>query len=174
VVVTDEQLRDGPGAEPRLVRVVDVSDPASPRVAAVCPEPEGDFAQRPLRFGPHNLHENRAGSYRSERLVFVTYFNAGLRVYDLAEPERPVEAASWVPEAPAGREAPQTNDLYVEESGRTWVTDRIGGGLYCLEPEPELADLLTSARLPGASTSPSPGAGRGADSSGPSAARPRA
>ena len=94
VVVTDEQLRDGPGAEPRLVRVVDVSDPASPRVAAVCPEPEGDFAQRPLRFGPHNLHENRAGSYRSERLVFVTYFNAGLRVYDLAEPERPVEAAS--------------------------------------------------------------------------------
>ena len=96
------------------MRVVDVSDPASPRVAGVCPEPEGDFAERPLRFGPHNLHENRAGSYRSARVVFVTYFNAGLRVYDLHDPARPEEVAAWVPD----QEAPQSNDLYVEESGR--------------------------------------------------------
>jgi len=147
VVVTDEQLRDGPGAEPRLVRVVDVSDPASPRVAGVCPEPEGDFAERPLRFGPHNLHENRAGSYRSARVVFVTYFNAGLRVYDLVDPARPVELASWVPETPAGQEAPQTNDLFVEANGRVWATDRIGGGLHCLEPEPELAELIRARSL---------------------------
>ncbi len=147
VVVTDEQLRDGPGAEPRLVRVVDVSDPAAPRVVGTCPEPEGEFGELPLRFGPHNLHENRAGSYRSARVVFVTYFNAGLRVYDLADPARPVEIASWVPETPAGQAAPQTNDLYVEAGGRVWVTDRIGGGLHCLEPDPELAALLARCSL---------------------------
>jgi hypothetical protein len=147
VVVTDEQLRDGPGAEPRLVRVVDVSDPARPRVVGTCPEPAGPFRGQPLRFGPHNLHENRAGSYRSERIVFVTYFNAGLRVYDLADPARPVEVASWVPDAPAGQPVPQTNDLWVEEDGRVWLTDRIGGGLDCLEPEPELAALLREAAL---------------------------
>ena len=100
-----------------------------------------------MRFGPHNLHENRAGSYRSARVVFVTYFNAGLRVYDLVDPARPVELASWVPETPAGQEAPQTNDLFVEANGRVWATDRIGGGLHCLEPEPELAELIRARSL---------------------------
>jgi len=148
VVVTDEQMRDGPGAEPRLVRVVDVSDPAAPAVVGVCPEPEGDFAARPLRYGPHNLHENRSGSYRSARLVFATYFNAGLRVYDLADPERPVEVAAWVPDAPGEQGAAQTNDLFVEAGGRVWITDRFTGGLHCLEPEPELAELMRASALP--------------------------
>jgi hypothetical protein len=142
VVATDEQLKDGPGAPARLVHVIDVADPSRPRVVGACPEPEGDFRDRPLRFGPHNLHENRVGSYRSERLVFVTYFNAGVRVYDLEDPEQPVEVAHWVPECPAGQAAPQVNDIYVEESGLVWVTDRIGGGLYALEPDAELASLM--------------------------------
>ncbi len=140
VVVTDEQVVDGP-AEQRLVRVIDVADPTAPRVVGVCPEPEGGFARRGLRFGPHNLHENRTGSYCSERFVFVSYFNAGVRVYDLADPDLPCEVAHWLPEAPPGQQAPQTNDLFVDESGLVWVTDRIGGGLYVLEPEPDSAWL---------------------------------
>ena len=139
VVVTDEQMTDGPHAPERFVRVVDVRER---RVVSVLPAPAGDFAEQPARFGPHNLHENRAGSYRSTSLVFVTYFNAGLRLYDLRDPEHPEEVGSWVPV----QEAPQTNDLWVEENGRTWVTDRFTGGLYCLEPEPPLADLLAARR----------------------------
>ena len=135
LVVTDEQMTDGPHAPERFVRVVDARER---RVVSVVPPPSGDFAEQPGRFGPHNLHENRAGSYRSATLVFVTYFNAGLRVYDLSDPRRPDEVASWVP----AQEAPQTNDLFVEADGRVWVTDRFVGGLYCLEPEPELAELM--------------------------------
>jgi hypothetical protein len=146
VVVTDEQVKDGPGGPPRLVHVIDVADPTRPRVIGACPQPEGDFAERALRFGPHNLHENRVGSYRSERLVFVTYFNAGLRVYDLADPEQPVEVAHWLPEPPDGQAAPQLNDLYVEESGLVWATDRIGGGVYALEPDDRLGALMEEAR----------------------------
>jgi hypothetical protein len=125
------------------VRLVDVSDPRQPRVAGICPQPAGDFDREPIRFGPHNLHENRAGSYRSATLVFVTYFNAGLRVYDVTDPARPEEAASWVPE----QRAPQSNDLFVEASGRVWVTDRFEGGLYCLEPDRELAELMRARSL---------------------------
>jgi hypothetical protein len=147
VVATDEQVKDGPGAPTRLVRVIDVADPSAPRVVGACPQPEGDFADRPLRFGPHNLHENRAGSYCSERIVFVTYFNAGVRVYDLDDPESPVEIAHWLPEPPPGQPAPQVNDIYVEESGRVWATDRIGGGLYALEPDEALAASMQEARL---------------------------
>ena len=147
VVATDEQLKDGPGSPTRLVHVIDVADPSRPRVLGACPEPEGDFRDRPLRFGPHNLHENRAGSYCSERVVFVTYFNAGVRVYDLEDPENPVEVAHWLPETPAGQDAPQLNDIFVEESGLVWATDRIGGGLYALEPDAELASLMYTAAV---------------------------
>ena len=147
VVATDEQLKDGPGSPTRLVHVIDVADPSRPRVLGACPEPEGDFRDRPLRFGPHNLHENRAGSYCSERVVFVTYFNAGVRVYDLEDPENPAEVAHWLPETPAGQDAPQLNDIFVEESGLVWATDRIGGGLYALEPDAELASLMYTAAV---------------------------
>jgi hypothetical protein len=140
VVVTDEQMADGPHAPERFVRVVDTRER---RVVSVVPSPVGEFAEQPTRFGPHNLHENRAGSYRSATLVFVTYFNAGLRVYDLSDPARPEEVASWVPT----QDAPQANDLYVEADGRVWVTDRFVGGLYCLEPEPELAALMRARAL---------------------------
>ncbi len=144
VVVTDEQVNDGPQAPRRDIRVIDISG-ASPRVAAVCPQPRGEFARLPGRFGPHNLHENQPGSYRSTRLVFATYFSAGVRVYDLADPAQPAEAAHWVPEPPTGQPAAQINDLFVDASGLIWATDRVGGGLYVLEPEPALARLMSEA-----------------------------
>ncbi|MGH3301193.1 MAG: LVIVD repeat-containing protein [Streptosporangiaceae bacterium] len=144
VVATDEQVRDGPAAPRRAVRVIDIASD-QPRVLSVCPEPAG-FGQLPLRFGAHNLHENQPGAYRSERLVFVSYFSAGLRVYDLADPVQPVEVAHWVPESPAGQPVPQINDLFVDDTGMLWVTDRIGGGLYVLQPEPALAALMAQAR----------------------------
>lgn len=145
VVATDEQVTDGPRAPSRAVRVIDVAS-EQPRVLATCPHPVG-FDELPLRFGAHNLHENQPGAYRSERIVFATYFSAGVRVYDLADPARPSEVAHWLPEPPDGQPVPQINDLFVDDAGLVWVTDRIGGGLYVLEPEPQLASLLAEARL---------------------------
>ena len=113
----------------------------------MCPHPDG-FAAGPLRFGAHNLHENQPGAYRSERVVFATYFSAGVRVYDLADPHHPVEVAHWVPEPPPGQAAAQINDLFVDAGGLIWVTDRIAGGLYVLQAEPGLAALMEEARLP--------------------------
>ena len=144
VVTTDEQVNDGPRAPRRAVRVIGVTG-GQPRVLAICPHPAG-FDDLPLRFGAHNLHENQAGSYRSERIVFATYFSAGVRVYDLANPARPAEVAHWVPEPPPGQPVPQINDLFVDDSGLLWVTDRIGGGLYVLQPEAPLAALMAEAR----------------------------
>jgi hypothetical protein len=144
VVATDEQVTDGPRAPRRCVRVISVAGD-SPRVLATCPHPDG-FDDLPLRFGAHNLHENQAGSYRSERIVFATYFSAGVRVYDLAEEARPAEVAHWVPEPPPGQPVPQINDVFVDHSGLVWVTDRVGGGLYVLQPEPPLAALMAEAR----------------------------
>jgi len=145
VVTTDEAVKDRCDEEQKLVRVVDVSDPESPSVVGICPQPTGDFCERGLRFGPHNLHENRPGTFVSEEIVFVTYFNAGLRVYDISQAAEPREIAHWLPEPPPGQEAPQINDLYVDASGLVYVTDRISGGLYVLEPEGALAERMKTA-----------------------------
>jgi hypothetical protein len=40
----------------------------------------------------------------------------------------------------------QINDLFVDDGGLIWATDRISGGLYVLEPEPGLATLMEAAR----------------------------
>jgi len=143
VVVTDEATTDNCDGGPRMVRIVDVSDEANPFVRAICPVPEGDFCDRGLRFGAHNLHENRPGSYRSQQLMFVTYFNAGLRVYDLTDPDRPVDIAHWIPECPPGQPAAQINDVYVSEDHTIYATDRINGGVYILEPTTELSTRMS-------------------------------
>ena len=100
VVVTDEAITEGCEGDRHMARVVDISDKTAPFVRSVCPVPEGDFCERGLRFGAHCLHENRPNSYRSQELMFVTYFNAGLRVYDISDPDKPAEIAHWIPECP--------------------------------------------------------------------------
>jgi len=80
------------------------------------------------------------------RLIFVTYFNAGLRVYDITDAEQPKEIAHWVPEAAPGQPATQINDLYVDRDGTIFVTDRVGGGLFVLQPEHDLRAAMEDAR----------------------------
>ena len=147
LVVTDETVTDRCAGEEHLVRLVDVSDPRDPRVVSVCPPPEGDFCERGLRFGPHNTHENRPGSYCSADLVFVTYFNAGLRVYDVSDAQAPVEVAHWIPETPPGQEACQINDVFVATDHLVYVTDRVNGGVYVLQPDDALSARMTEASL---------------------------
>jgi hypothetical protein len=142
LVVTDEQQHDGPRAPARRIHLIDVLDPANPRYLTALPEPKGDFTRLPLRYGPHCLHENREGSFQSGRLIFATYFSAGIRVYDLEDPGRPREIAHWISQTPPGQAAPQANDLFVDRDGLIWVTDRTRGGLFVLEPEGELAALM--------------------------------
>lgn len=146
LVVTDEVVDSS--TEEHLVRIVDVSDPTRPAVVSHCPVPQGDYATRGLRFGPHNTHENRPGSYRSAELVFVTYFNAGLRVYDVSDAAAPQEIAHWVPSTPDGQQSVQVNDLFVAADLDIYVTDRVNGGVYVVRPDDELATLMREAALP--------------------------
>jgi hypothetical protein len=145
VVVTDEAVSEGCDGDRHMVRIVDVSDEANPVVRSICPVPEGDFCERGLRFGAHCLHENRPHSYRSDQIVFVTYFNAGLRVYDISDADQPVEVAHWIPECPPGQAAAQINDVYVAEDHTVYVTDRVNGGVYILSPDPALDSRMTEA-----------------------------
>ena len=94
-----------------------------------------DFFNRPGRYGAHNVYENQPGetSLINEDLVFGTFFNAGIRVFDIKNPFQPEEVAYFVPEIPEGAEANGINDIHVDENGIMYVVDRIKGGMYILE-----------------------------------------
>jgi hypothetical protein len=132
LVVTDEAIEPDCEGARKDIHMVDISDEQHPREIARFPVPQGDYCSRGLRFGPHNLHENRPGTFQSDRIVFATYFNAGLRVYDASDAHTPREIASYVPEPPAGQAAIQLNDVLVGDDGLIFVTDRLRGGLYIL------------------------------------------
>ena len=133
VVLTDEQLTRWIGVQ-RHVRIVDVSDERNPRVISLLPVPDGARHDEGIRWGPHNLHEMRPGSFVDSNLIFLTYFAGGVRAYDISDPKHPVEVAHLVPPAPAGREAIQLNDVTATPDGLIYVTDRHGDGLYVVDP----------------------------------------
>ena len=123
--------------------LIDVRAPENPVSIATLPQPKEDnFCAKGAKFGPHNIHENRPGSFVSEDIVFVTYHNAGLRVYDIRDAYQPKEIGSFVPPAPETmvdqRPNPvqviQTCDVFVDHDGVTYITDT-NAGLYVLQYE---------------------------------------
>ncbi|HTG73435.1 MAG TPA: hypothetical protein VMB70_06685, partial [Terriglobia bacterium] len=73
-------------------------------------------------FGPHNLHENRPGSFRSEETIFATYNNAGVRVFDIRDAFAPKEIAYWVPPAPNKLVDPRPNVALAAKTADVFVT----------------------------------------------------
>jgi hypothetical protein len=137
MIVSDEATATAGKDWPKLVWVVDIRDEKNPVPISTCPIPPVEqFAARGGRYGAHNLHENRPvpGSWTKEDLVFGTFFNGGVRAFDVSNPFRPEEVAYFVPEAPRGSSAGacQINDVYVDERGIVYAVDRLTGGLYTL------------------------------------------
>ena len=122
--------------------VVDVRAPDNPVPISTLPTPQDrDFCGEGT-FGPHNLHENRPGSFQSEEIIFATYNNAGVRVFDIKDAFAPKEVASWVPPAPSRLIDPRPNvalaaktaDVYVTREGLMYVSDW-NGGMHVLQYE---------------------------------------
>ena len=137
LLVTDECVRDNGEDWPKLVWVLDGRREDNLVPISTFPIPPIE-RQRGFggRYGAHNLHENRPGpAFRSDTIVFGTYFNGGLRVHDVSDPFQPREIAHFVPEAPRGSPvgSAQINDVYVDENEIVYAVDRFAGGLYVLE-----------------------------------------
>lgn len=133
LVTTDECLTAECAEGAFHARLIDISDEKDPKIVSRLPDPQGDFCKRGGRFGPHNIAEPRPGAFQSERLVHVTWFNAGIRVFDVSDPATPREVGYHIPTAPADQPAIQLNDLIVDADGLIYVTDRVNGGLYIFE-----------------------------------------
>ncbi|MDX3907160.1 MAG: hypothetical protein QHC78_15840 [Pigmentiphaga sp.] len=141
MVVSDESIKDGAADWPKLVWILDMHYEQRPLPLSTLPLPDPQvFSRRGGRYGSHNLHENLPGptSWRSEEIVVGTFFNGGVRAFDIRNPYQPREIAYFVPSSPplspAG--AIQLNDVYVDERQLVYTVDRFSGGLYILEMTP--------------------------------------
>lgn len=141
LVVLDEAEMDRQEDGLKPIWIFDNREPSNPVSISTCPSPtDADYRSVGGKFGPHNLHENRPGSFISSDLVFATFNNAGIRVFDIRDQYRPKEVAALVPPAPTRLVDPrpnrdcvtQTCDIFVDESGLIYATDA-NAGLYIME-----------------------------------------
>jgi hypothetical protein len=122
--------------------VLDVRAPENPVPISTLPTPTGRDFCGPGTFGPHNLHENRPGSFQSEDTLFATYNVAGVRVFDIRDAFAPREIASWIPPTPKKLIDPRPNvslaaksaDIFVARDGLIYVSDW-NAGLNVLQYE---------------------------------------
>jgi hypothetical protein len=141
LVVLDEAVLDHQEDGLKLIWIFDNRVPTNPVSISTFPTPaEADYAGKGGHFGPHNLHENRPGSFVSSELIFTTYQNAGVRVFDIRDQYRPSEVGAWVPPAPARMmdhrpkrdRVIQSADVFVDSGGLIYSTD-YNAGLFILE-----------------------------------------
>jgi hypothetical protein len=86
-------------------------------------EMDSPFARTPgARFGAHQFHERP-----TDTLVHAVWFSAGLRIVDVADPSAPREVGFFIPEPVAGKVAPQSNDVTLDDRGLIYMVDRLVG-----------------------------------------------
>ncbi len=109
-------------------------------------ESEGDFCDRGGRFGAHSSNENMTDEYY-RKIVFIAYFNAGIRAVDIRDPFNPVEVGKFIPATTANtaercvdnngdrvddvcKIAIQTNNLDTDDREYVYAVDRANTGLH--------------------------------------------
>ena len=110
------------------------------------PESEGDYCNRGGRFGPHASNDSLASVYYRS-ILFLSYFNAGVRAVDIRDPFNPREVAHYVPAVTENTDqrcvevdgeqqcktAIQTNNVNYDPRGYIYALDRANTGLHILE-----------------------------------------
>lgn len=131
-----------------LTFLVDITAPSKPFSVATfeVPEASGNFCSRGGRFGPHSSNESFNPMYWG-KVVFLAYFNAGVRAVDIRDPYHPKELAYFIPDTTAktdrrcvkdgGTErckvAIQTNNVEVDDRGLIYLVDRADTGMHIVE-----------------------------------------
>ena len=148
LVVVNESTQNECHEDYHMMFVVDITDETRPYGVAnyYVPEKSGNFCARGGRFGTHSSNEDMGPIYY-KRLVFVTWFNAGVRAIDIRDPFAPREAGYYIPAitkntvqrcvreggAERCKTAIQTNNVEVDDRGYIYIVDRANTGMHILE-----------------------------------------
>jgi hypothetical protein len=124
--------------------LIDNKNMAKPRLISMFPLPKPpknapykDFCDKGGRFGPHNTNQeiHLPDVEQPGDLIYLTYFNAGLQVYDIKDPHMPVISGYFIPPQPTTRAGlhpkttlvNQTEDVLVDTRGNIYVDDKQWG-----------------------------------------------
>jgi hypothetical protein len=148
IVLTGEEQEFSCQQPRQYTMVVDITNDATPIGISswYVPEKSGNYCERGGRFGAHSSNENLTPIYY-KKLMFFTYFNAGVRVVDVRDPYHFTEVASYIPATTAMtaercstidgkhvcKTAVQTNNAEVDDRGYVYTADRANTGLHILE-----------------------------------------
>ena len=147
-VIVDESLVNECAEARQMVWIADITAEAKPfNVSSwTVPEASGNFCARGGRFGSHSSNENMTAVYY-KRVVFIAFFNAGVRALDIRDPYHPKEIAYYIPAVSEKTDkrcvgsgaserckvAIQTNNVDVDDRGYVYIVDRANTGLHILE-----------------------------------------
>lgn len=131
-------------------RIVDVSDPAKPKqvskITLGVNEPRGCAAtvlegERQSNLLLYTSHYVSVDDPEDATLAFFSWYASGLRVFDIRDPEHPVEVAYFNP--PVGATSDRLHDStttyprYVPETGQIWVGSDVNA-FWVVELAPHL------------------------------------
>jgi hypothetical protein len=152
VMIVDEQILNECQEPRQMVWFVDVTIEAHPMVVSnfQVPEASGHFCDRGGRFGAHSSNESMAPIFY-KKVVFITYFNAGVRAVDVRDPYHPKEIGYFIPSITEATDkrcvkvdgkdrckvAIQSNNVETDDRGYVYVVDRANTGMHILELTPE-------------------------------------
>jgi LVIVD repeat-containing protein len=142
----------------QMTYVVDISTPSKPMPVASfhVPAASGDFCSRGGRFGSHSSNESFTSVFYG-KLVFVSWFNAGVRAIDIREPFSPREVGFFIPATTANTDPRpegcklgvdavcdvviQTNNVEVDGRGLVYIVDRANTGMHILRLTGQAAEI---------------------------------
>lgn len=147
LVVTSEATANECQEFRHLTFMVDITTESKPFSVATfeVPETSGSFCSRGGRFGPHATSEAMTPPFYG-KIVFVSYFNAGVRAVDIRDPFNPKEVGYFIPAvtentdkrcisvngADRCKTAIQTNNVDFDERGYVYIVDRANTGMHAL------------------------------------------
>ncbi len=151
IVVVNEAIREECNDRSRqIVYFADATEPVdedgNPEPVHIWPvsnynvrESDGNFCTKGRRFGAHGSNESFTDVFY-RKLVFISWFNAGVRAIDIRDPWNPKEAAFFIPRTtidtmPANNDeiVIHTNNVDVDDRGFVYIVDRAGTGAHILE-----------------------------------------
>ena len=148
LLVVNESTQNECHEDYHMMFMVDITDETKPYGVSnfYVPEKSGNFCARGGRFGAHSSHEDMGPIYY-KKLVFISWFNAGLRVVDIRDPFTPKEVAYYIPAISKNtarrclrvngvescKIAIQTNNVEVDDRGYIYIVDRANTGMHILE-----------------------------------------
>ena len=148
LIVPSESTRNECTESRDAVLILDITQPEQPMGVASYQvrEADGEFCLRGGRFGPHAVNESTNPMYY-KKIVFVSYFNAGVRAVDIRTPYAPDEVGFSIP-ATTDQTTPscltvdgerrcktavQTNNVEIDDRGYIYIVDRNSTGMHILE-----------------------------------------